>query len=516
MKSVKIFSVCLAAVLALSSCASSWLDQELTGGSLTQEEYNSMSNVAVGTVKGIYASMYQYGGGHDEFGQKCIDIATDLVSSDLAMAAKAYGWFTTDAQRLTSYRTGYIWVYYYDIVKNANAVLRSLDHKTSLTDEEKGAYAQALTMRAYCYYNMANLYGPAAGDVTTPAVYGRKGKGPDYDLVPIYHQDDTTAAGLPREQGLSTLKQVREFVRQDLIEAIDLFEESGYSRSSKLFVNADIARVFLAYNYLQMAWCQTEEDELTPTACYEAAYNAAMEVIDGGAFQILKYDEVLTTGFVDVNHKSWMWGLNVTSENSTGLASFWGQMDVHTYSYAYAGALKGCDSELYAQIREDDKRKEWFDANNKYVPDWKFYDLNRGVTADEIDRDWKNDIVYMRIEEAYLIAAEAACRAGKISESKEVLGELLAERFEDASFVDNLGAGELLKEIYMNWRIEMFAEGRALSTWKRFAADGSDYALKNRGSNHFAQPNEEMKAYDYAILYIMPASEANNNNEISQ
>ncbi|MBQ0008308.1 MAG: RagB/SusD family nutrient uptake outer membrane protein, partial [bacterium] len=161
MKSIKIFSVCLVALLGLSSCASSWLDQELTGGALTQEEYNSMSNVTVGTVKGIYSSFYAVSD-HDLFGVKSIDIATDLVSSDLAMTAQAYGWFTTDAQRLTEYRTSYIWSFYFDMIMNANAVLRSLDHKSTLTQEEQDAYAQALAIRAYCYYNLANLYGPAA------------------------------------------------------------------------------------------------------------------------------------------------------------------------------------------------------------------------------------------------------------------------------------------------------------------------------------------------------------------
>lgn len=521
MKTIKILSVCLAVVLGLSSCASSWLDQELTGGTLTQEEYNTMTNGAVGTVNGLYAQLYTYGNcgsEHDAFGQKTIDLVSDLVSSDMAMAAEAYGWFVTDAHRILSSRSSYYWVYFYGIVMNANAVLRTLDNKGTLTTEEKEAYAQALSMRAYCYYSIANLYGPTNNDMSMKSQYGRHGVAADYDLAPIYTQNDTTPNGLIKERPLSTLKEVREFVRKDLADAIELFDETGFSRTSKLYIDGDVARALQAYNYLQMAWIMSDADEYTTQKCYEEAYNHAMEVIDGGNYSMLKYENVLTTGFVNVQDKSWMWGLDVTAENYTGLASFWGHVDVHTYSYAFSGAWKCCDEILYTAITDEDIRKQWFDPNRKYIPDYKFYDLNRGETADEIDRDWKNDVVYMRIEEMYLIASEAAYRSGNVAESKRVLSELLAERLSITpdEYLANAYSGNTLMQIYMNWRIELWGEGRSLITWKRFAADGSEYSSKYRGANHYSGSGDEMKAYEWNyVVYIMPSSEAVYNNEIN-
>lgn len=514
MKSIKIFAISLVALFGLSGCAASWLDQEMTGSALTQEEYNKMNDAELGSVRGLYGFLYSYGGAHDYFGQKSIDIATDLMSSDLAMPSRGYGWFETDAQLIASYREGYLWVYYYDIVMNANAVLRSLDAKGSLTDEEKDAYAQALTMRAYCYYGIANNFTPSAGDLETRSVYAYRGTGADYDLAPIYRQSYVNDKGLPVEQPLSTHKQVREFVRKDLLDAIELFNQSNMPRQSKLYANVDVARALLAYNYLQMAWLMSDEDEYNTQRCYEEAYKVAMDVIGSNNYQMLNRNEVLTTGFVDVNSKSWMWGLDVTAENSTGLASFWGHMDTHTYSYAYAGGYKCCDEMLYNMIDTNDIRKQWFNAENKYVQDWKFYDLNRGVTADEIDRDWKNDVVYLRIEEMYLVAAEAAYRAGNNGEARRVLSELMYERYKDKAVVDNLLSNDanLLAQIYLNWRVEMFGEGRALMTWKRFSADG--YTSKNRGSNHFYNAGKEVKSTDINILYRMPSTEAVYNNEI--
>lgn len=470
-----------------------------------------MSNVTVGTVKGIYSSLYLISD-HDLFGQKSIDLATDLVSADLAMTAQAYGWFTTDAQRLTSYRTSYIWSLYYGMIMNANAVLRTLDHKASLTNDEKGAYAQALAIRAFCYYNIANLYGPAAGDFSTPSVYGKKGMGADYDVAPYYTQNDTNSAGLVKEKPLESYITIRKNVNDDLDLAIEYFDDCGFQRSSKLFIDGNVARAIQAYNCLQMGWASDDQADV-----YKKGLDRAKEVINSGEYEMLSLNDVTTTGFVDVNNPSWMWGLDVTAENYGGLASFWGHMDIHTYSYAYAGATKGCDDVLFKQIPRDDKRREWFDTTKKYIPDWKFYDLKRGVTADEIDRDWKNDLVYMRIEEMYLVASECAYNLGDVVTSKSMLKELLKERiigYTDSK-VDGWSNDELIAQLYYNWRIEMFAEGRGLITFKRFYQYGADFQMKKVGNNNFAISGQDVHGNDYQILYIVPSSEVVNNSEIA-
>lgn len=58
-----------------------------------------MLGQALGTYSTTFA--WQTGGttNHDDFGQKSIDIATDLMSGDLAMSGETYGWFS-DAARL--------------------------------------------------------------------------------------------------------------------------------------------------------------------------------------------------------------------------------------------------------------------------------------------------------------------------------------------------------------------------------------------------------------------------------
>lgn len=518
MKSIKIFFIGLVAVSVLSGCSASWLDNELTGGTISQEEYDKLAGTTEASVYGLYSLMYQSGGGsaHHYFGQKSIDMATDMLAADMAMVANAYGWFTDASVRTCassgSGRNSYIWSYNYQIILNANMVIRKLSKKEELTAEDKFFYAQALFMRAYSYYNIANLYGPGPHNQELASRCDNGGSGIYYDLAPIYTENDTTKAGLIEPQSTSTLQAMYNTITNDLTTSITYFNEASTEddkyqiRTSKLFANVDLAKAFLAYTYLESGFYDVYASENR----WEQAYTLAKEVIDGGNFKILPLEDVTTTGFVNVDNPSWMWGLNVTTENTSALASFWGHMDIYTYSYAMAGAEKAIDDALYAQIPATDARKGWWDENKKLCPTGKFYDLNKG-TGDDVDRRWLNDIVYMRIEEMYLVGAEAAYRAGKDTEAKALLEELLMQRDpETAAKVSTMDNTSLLNQLYFNWRVEMWGEGRALQTLKRFGIE------KSAGNNHWSTnvKGKAIGATDPALIFILPYAEYSSNKKI--
>lgn len=515
MKSIKIFFIGLAVVFALAGCSASWLDNELTGSTISQEEYDKLAGTTEASVNGLYSLLYQVGGSeHHYFGQKSIDMATDMLAADMAMVANAYGWFTDASSRTcasaTSGRNSYIWSTYYQIVLNANMIIRKLSKKENLTAEDKYFYAQALFMRAYSYYNIANLYGPGQANTQLASPIKPGGSGIDYTLAPVYTENDTTEAGLVKEQPASTLGAMYDVITNDLQTSIRFFDEASteddkfLGRSSKLFANVDLAKALLAYTYLESGFYDVYASENR----WEQAYTLAKEVIDGGNFHIIPLNDVTTTGFVNLDNPSWMWGLNVTSENRSGLASFWGHVDIYTYSYAMAGAEKAIDDALYALIPATDARKEWWDKNKKLCPTGKFYDLNKG-TGDDVDRRWLNDIVYMRIEEMYLVGAEAAARAGKDNEAKALLKELLEQRDpETAAKIDAMNNASILTQLYLNWRVEMWGEGRALMTFKRFAQK------KTTGTNHWLVKNKEIVPTDYDCIFMLPYGEYSTNNEI--
>lgn len=125
------------------------------------------------------------------------------------------------------------------------------------------------------------------------------------------------------------------------------------------------------------------------------------------------------------------------------------------------------------------------------------------------DRLWENDEVYMRVEEMYLIHAEASVRSNDLNGAKTTLKALLAERDQaTAVTVEGMSADELLEMIYFNWRLEMWGEGRGLLTMKRFKKSVV------RGGNDFAYPGKTISYDDSRLYFEIPENELTNNPNI--
>lgn len=506
MKNLKIFSFGLALLMALTGCSSSFLDTEMTGSSLTQEEFESLDATfsAEAVVVGLYPGLYSYGGEHHSFGQKSFDIANDLTSGDIALTTFGYGWFSTDAA-LQAYasRSSELWSIAYATIKNANGVIyqykKMEENGEDMTDIDMASYAQALTMRGYYYFQMMYLFSTSMADESPNARYGGAG-GNDFRLIPYYDGSDAQInqeTGFIAEQDLSTYGFIHEAITADLTEAVALFDSVNYVRPLKLYFDGDVARGILAYNLLHSRNPETQLND------YKLAYKYAKEVIDRGNYVMLPYSEVLTNGFNDVNNDNWMWAHDLTIDNSTGLASFFGHMDRFTYGYGGINpGILAIDDNFYAELDSTDIRKKWFDSKDLGNL-WKFYDPDRVIMG---DRDWLNDLVYMRIEEMYLIASEAAWRSGDNAEAVAILKQLVDERNPKA----DINESNIKEQIYYNWRIEMWGEGKALMTLKRF-----DMPQKERGSNHYAYKNQPVDYTQFYLRYTIPYAEYSQNPSIS-
>ena len=489
----------------------------MTGSAVTQEEYDNLDAAASYHILGIYSLTYTRmdADSHAAFGQKSIDISTDLMSADMALTGSTYGWFGTEAQLLNSHlaagSTAMYWAHFYQIIMNCNLVLATLQQQEFYTEDflgndswddvstpeaelagetakkAAGNYAQILTMRAYAYYELLSLYG-VNGDFTQPTAC-------------IYTEQSLDKYSAP----LSTGEEVYLQVRNDLELALKYFEHSSVTRTSKLAVDENIAYGLQAYNELNYAFSATGADN----EHLQLAYASARKVIETGDYPLLQLADLTTTGFVSVDSPNWMWGNDVNKETTGGLASFFGQMDIYTYSYAYAGDVKAIDDALFATIPATDGRKAWWSEDHKLAPTGKFFDLT-GKKTGIIDRDWVNDDVYMRIEEMYLIAAEAAARMGKDDEAVTSLNSLMEQRDPTvAATLSGMDNTSLMSEIAYNWRIEMWGEGRSLQAHKRFGLNMS------RGTNHYFLASQNKSWTDDAFYFATPAGEISANPNIS-
>lgn len=553
--SIKIALVGVCAVL-LTSCEK-FLDRDPYGSTITQEQYDKMANKLEGSMRGIYSMMYTVTD-HDEFGKRSIDMYTDLLSGDMALTNHNYGWFYTDENGQTATaRTSYVWSYYYGMLRNVNSLLGSAEgdikegeknpirrvakyglpnklgkdankdevyYKISdsgdtvavWTESEAEVayfYAQALAMRGYIYSNLVMLYCNTPSNVK------------DFKTelcFPMYN-----SSNMETTQGLSVMSDVYSRIEDDLYVAIMYLDAfSGIERASKLEIDANVARGILAYSYLNKGRTNAASTEASRDA-YTKAYHYARTAIANSTCQILPINDLYETGFNDVNNNSWMWGQAVTTETAGGLASFFGQCDIHSYSYAWAGDTKAIDENLYNQIKNDhpfDARIGWFNdgkknSTYKLCADGKFYSAKaRNTTkADDIDREWLSDNVFMRIESMYLIAAEACYRLNDDANAIKYLKALLDERVLAGSesvygtYISGLNHSNLLEEIGYNWRVELWGEGYGLMTFRRL---GAELGERKRGGNHDVDAGSKMELSSKFILAI-PGAETSYNPKIT-
>ncbi|PID88161.1 MAG: RagB/SusD family nutrient uptake outer membrane protein [Bacteroidia bacterium] len=472
----------LALLVFTVGCSKDFLDEKPTK-SLTAERLAEIAplnpSALAGGVEGIYSLTFQYGvggwGGHDDFGQKSFDIMSGIVCGDIAQLSHAYNKFTgaSNLQGLTrsgadSYK---IWRYYYKIIKEANGFIETFNDQMPEKKEAKYTYGQVKALRAYAYLYLVNF-------LANPYSVAKDDKA----IVLTLKNDDIA-------KPLSTVQEVYDVIISDLETAVEALE--GFDRANKSSINQNVARGFLAYAYLF-------------TENYAKAEETANAVIASGEFELMSKKEVFQSGFNNVNISGWMWAFDLTTDNTAMLPTFWGMMDYFTYGYSSVTGW-AISNKLYAQIPNSDVRKKQFEKKFKYRPTHKFFDAGR---IPDGDRTWTNDEVYMRVAEMYLAKAEAQARQGKDVEAQKTLKILVKERDTDAGRIDSETGEDLLDEIYLQWRIEMWGEGKTLWAMKRFQKTNA------RGDNSFLFPGVEFAYNDPQIIVQIPDVELNANPEI--
>lgn len=449
-----------------------------------------------GLVSGLYTTMFTpaVGGttGHDDFGQKGVDIYTDMLESDMVLAALNYNWYSN----LVSYQAtidftrneNYVpFRYYYRQIFGANSIIDVLGGSdvvpTNATD--KATMGQAKAMRAYGYFYLSQLYAKEYGDGSAK-------------ILPIYK----SANELNRPKG--TAKDVWDLMVKDLTDAIGLLE--GFTRTSKDQVDKNVAKGLLVYVLAARGTAADWTQVVTLTQDLMTAYpktTAAQAVYNG--------TNAATAGFNNVATPSWVWGVDITLAQGLDLISWWGQVDQFTYSYAWAGDAKTIDRGLYDAIRADDIRKGQFQsptaASLKLQPINKFFAPARTAGG---QRQVVTDLLYMRSDEFYLLNAEAKARSGQDALARTALSTYLADRITDLSFLTSLTGQALLNEIYLQTRIELWGEGKAYLAMKR------NKATVTRGSNHLFEAGNSFPYSDPRLTFSIPQAEVLNNPNLNK
>lgn len=562
MKNINKYLLLSVSLVLLASC-DNFLTQDPIGSTLIQSQYDKLGNKLEGSMRGIYSMMDPGSLSHDAFGQRSIDMYGDLLCGDMALTSETYGWFANDERQQTrTSRSSYVWSYYYNMLRNVNMVIRTVKTQTTLMENiqkyglpndglvVKDAdgnevyhylendslsaiyYAQALTMRGYVYSGLVKYFTP-----TVDHLFAGGYNLTNYPAFPVYTDENMDAGA----QDLAMINAVFQLIDNDLTTAIAYFDAFGkdYVASSKLVVDINVARGLLATFYLNRAReVGTSATDPLLEMPMRKALTYAKDVIDANKYTIIPNATVLQNGFNNLEDPSWMWGQDVSVETAGGLRSFFGQVDIHSYSYAWAGDTKAIDKRLYSEIPSWDIRKLWFNdgkANPTYelCPDKKFFSAKNpsSTSTDNIDREWLSDNVFMRVEAMYLVAAEACYFLDLQDSAVLYLTALTDQRVnnDDLSAAGNYATykaslsdpNKFVQALILNWRVEMWGEGYGLQTFRRLTSHKYQYVDEEtgktefkvrRGANHLYNSGKEM-SYDDETTYTLqiPASETNYN-----
>lgn len=479
--------VVISCTVLLFSCKKDFLETKPQGYFLEQDvrdlgaaSPDALIKVVEPTMKGIYTYMYTYNtsfrasGRHDDFGQKSIDLSTDMMTEDVVQVV--HHWFgfdyLLDNREAAFARTFTNWNFYYRIINIANTISSQID--PAVTDAGlKAVRGQALAIRAYSYLNLAQLYQQTyKGNESAPG-------------VPLY--SEPAVEGKPR----ASMQEVYAQIEQDLLEAIGLL--AGFNRATKEQINQNVARGILARAYLNMErWA-------------DAASQANSARTGFSPMSAVQYQG----GFNNINNPEWMWGGDLTPTTSSFVASFFGLMD-NTSTSTYNGALgvyRLIDKKLFDQISLTDERRKAFraptdapPASNPNMPVYaslKFRDIFPGNDG---------DYIYMRGAEMYLIEAEALARSGNNNGAAQVLYSLVSTRDPNYTLSTNTGQ-DLIDEIILQRRIELWAEGFSLNDYKRWKR-----GINRTGSNHRADAQLVIPAGDKRFFYQIPQREFDTNS----
>ena len=452
----KLFKYMFVGVLScgmLASCADDALETSPTT-SMSGTSLMANGNAALVPLNGIYRSMYTAGWStdgntHQCFGISAYNLMADVMGEDMIMGAQGSGWFWFDCvynvkARYTSnsMRSYDLWNAYYTWISNANYILAAEETMEGSSQERGYALGQAYAIRAYSYFMLAQSF-------------ARTYKGHESEpCCPIYKEPTTAETeGQPR----STVKEVYDLIVSDINKAVEYLE--GTSRKHISHIGYEVALG------LQARIALTMEDWTTARTASQAAIAASnCTIIPVGEFM----------GVNDTTSKNVMWGAQIIADQSGMYAGFFTHMDPDAGAYG-STALKQINKELYAKMSATDDRLAWWDPTYSgngeggyQQAKFKFSDM----------QTWMGDYIWMRIEEMYLIAAEAECRLGNETTAKDYLKALMAER--DPSYnCDNLTGtamgkltnewtGSLLEEITIQRRIELWGEAGRIYDIRRY------------------------------------------------
>lgn len=488
-KIVKFAAALLCAPVLLSSCIEETFPEggNVTSGQISESPF-AMEDIAA-SIPTILITNYLGMGDHFDFGYPGIFGATDRmvgevfpVSQNLPGGNQYYdrwqAWLYPDMGGLSATGwTDFFYLNYYQFIYSANEVI------SIASQSESGGVALgvAKAFRAMCYLDMARMYDPLPAKAPDRPSYESELEAVKGLTVPIVREGATLEQleNNPR----ATREEMFNFILSDLTDAESLLAD--YQPASKTMPSQAVVYGLLARTYLWLGgFEETYEGFVTGTEAYKKAAEYARKAINASGCTILTESQWLDpkTGFNTVNN-AWMWAMIQTTDTVlNNLLSWAAHMSLEAvYGYGY-GAQPGISIFSYERISDTDfRKKSYVTADRSYAAAQPYMSLTEeefktvapyasykfhtaGGEKSNFTIANVVDIPLMRVEEMYLIEAEATAHYDEAT-ARTLLTSFMAHR--DPNYRIPAATTDLVEEIIFQKRIEFWGEGIIYYDMKR-------------------------------------------------
>lgn len=477
---LKISIAALASAALLSGC----IKETFPTDRATSDQLAGSSTALEAMVKGIPTALIQprslsaYDKMHWNFALPAIHLATDSAAGEIVITGDTgYDWFSQWGANNSlgdNYAVGDLpWKNYYTWIKAANDIISTIDPE-ALTTATKHVLGFAYAYRASFYLDLVRIYEFKENKYTS-------GDGVVGLAVPIVTETTTEAEAKanPRATAAEVYEKV---IFPDLEKAAAYL--SDYSAADPYTPSLAMVYGLQARAYLERGTSDNDSE-----AYKKAAEYARKAITTSGCTPLTQAQwEDPTTGFNSATaNNSWIWGLPITSDNVTNLMNFQAHIG-NEESWGYGHQVgRAIDKEFYTKIDNKDFRKHsWLDPDRNfyaykscrpngsaYFATQKDYVNIKFRPAQGAYSDYKiggaTDIPCMRVEEMYLIEAEATAQSNLVA-ARELLNTFMKYRITDGSYSCTDRTPTLksfIEELITQKRIEFWGEGIIMFDLKR-------------------------------------------------
>lgn len=526
----KYILITIAAVsMGLTSCSSDYLETAPNSAVSEEDVYATTANIN-NAINGVCKMMStQYNGTQGMNGEGTILNWYNNFNGNDGQKCNQTGWSSL-WNNLASYKTSktssyayYPWYYYYKLIGNINGVLDNVDNAKGSKEEREYYKAQALTLRAYCYYRLATLYSKRWQDSNNGASDGvvlrTKGTDPEENQA------------MP----LSTLAETYKLIYSDLDTAIQLFKSCGLNRSSDEFYKPNLN---VAYAVKARAALYRED--------WQVAADCASEARKG--YKLMSIDDY-KAGFNKPNSE-WIWGVYEAEDQTLYYYSYYAYIGSNSSASACRSYPFAISKELSDQIPAEDARLALYlipqsDAEvkqmNKTTGRVSSTSASMYKRAKELGYVYSTSYIFgymqfklraefmpgggsfnlFRSAEMYYTEAEALCHLGnRDSEAQKLLVDAV-KPYNSAYTCDKTG-DDLLEEIKLYRRFDLFGEGFDWTDCKRWKKDINRKALdinkglQSPGSFHSTFAIKISANDDSRWIWAVPNKECDYNDLIKE